>query len=98
MDELLQSFRVTSARLIAAMRDAARADDPTALYESAHTLAGSAGTLGFTVLQNACRSVCVALNEGRTERLMPLCGGAITALEITRTQIDTLMQTRRDAA
>ena len=77
--DLVETFLRSSKERIEALRDALAADDPEALGAAAHSLKGSAATLGAMRLARLCREIEVGVE------LLSLAEASASVDEIART-------------
>ena len=75
--ELAQLFMKDTPRRLAALEEAVKANDTARIADIAHTLAGSAGSLGATVLGTRCKQLEMDMRSGQAgalaERKAAIC-------------------------
>lgn len=64
---VLSVFEADVARLTGALKAALDAGDPTAFRRAAHGLAGAAGAVGASALEQGCRAAMTAQASGTAE-------------------------------
>ncbi len=79
--KLLRKFRESGREFAAAFQAAQTGPDPTAQTRMAHTLKGTAGTIGARALQRAAAALEKACQGGRAEVIAPALTKTLTELD-----------------